>query len=193
MIIFGLGNPGLKYRSTRHNAGYMFLDNMARLHKKRWRTHQGYKIAKINISGNIINLIKPICWMNQSGIATGTILQEIDEDFLVVLDDLNLPLGKIRLKSKGSDGGHLGLRSIINALNYSAFPRLRIGIGYPDKDAVSFVLSPFKRKEKKVLRSLIRKGIEGIEILVKKDFTKAQNYINGVDLTVKSEARNPNF
>ncbi|MCK4453338.1 aminoacyl-tRNA hydrolase [candidate division WOR-3 bacterium] len=191
MIIFGLGNPGLKYRSTRHNVGYIFLDRLAKQYKKRFYTKQGYKIAKIGISKNKIYLIKPQCWMNQSGFAVSMILQERHEDFMVVVDDVNLPLGKIRLKSRGSDGGHLGLRSIIDARGNSNFPRLRIGIGCPINDVADYVLSPFKQREKKILMSVIEKGIKGIEVLVKDNFTKAQNYINAIDLMVKSEARNP--
>lgn len=191
MIIFGLGNPGLKYRSTKHNAGYIFLDRFAKPFKKRFRTKQGYKIVKIKITKNVVYLIKPQCWMNQSGNAVSEILQEIDGDFLVVVDDVNLPVGKIRLKSRGSDGGHLGLRSIIDSRGNSNFPRLRIGIGCPINDVADYVLSPFKRREKKILMLVIEKGIKGIEVLVKDNFTKAQNYINAIDLMAKSEARNP--
>ncbi|GAJ24578.1 unnamed protein product, partial [marine sediment metagenome] len=179
MIIFGLGNPGLKYRSTRHNVGYIFLDRLAKQYKKRFYTKQGYKIAKIDISKNKIYLVKPQCWMNQSGNAVSEILQEMDGDFLVVVDDVNLPLGKIRLKSRGSDGGHLGLRSIIDSRGNSNFPRLRIGIGCPINDVANYVLSPFKRREKKILMSVIDKGIKGIEVLLKDSFTKALKCARG--------------
>jgi PTH1 family peptidyl-tRNA hydrolase len=181
MTIFGLGNPGLKYRSTRHNAGYIFLDKMARVHRKRFATKKGYKLAKIKINRHHINLIKPICWMNQSGLAVSSILREIDDEFLVVLDDFNLSLGKIRLRSKGSDGGHLGLRSVIKELDKSSFPRLRIGIGYPNKDVISYVLTNFTRKEKKILMSVIDHGIRGVEVMFKQGFAKAQNYINSIN------------
>jgi len=190
MIIFGLGNPGVRYRSTRHNVGYVFLSRLARVQKRKFLLHKGYKIAKIKIARKTINLIKPSCWMNQSGIVVAQVLQEIAQDFLIVLDDVNLPLGKIRMRSRGSDGGHLGLRSIINTLNSSNFPRLRIGIGCSN-DVTSYVLSSFKPKEKKILKSVIEQGIGGIEIMLKQSFAKAQNYINAIDLTVKFEARNP--
>lgn len=183
MIIFGLGNLGLKYRSTRHNAGYLFLDRFAKLYKKRFRTQQGYKIAKIKIDRNVVYLIKPQCWMNQSGMAVSKILQKIDRQFLVVVDDINLPFGKIRLKSKGSDGGHLGLRSLGNTLKTSNFPRLRIGIGVPNEDAALYVLSRFKRKEKKILNAVIEDGIKGVEILIRENFTKAQGYINSINFS----------
>ena len=129
--------------------------------------------------------------MNQSGKAVSYILQKRDEEFIVIVDDVNLPLGKMRLRAKGSDGGHLGLRSIIDTLNSSYFPRLRIGVGCPVGDIPAYVLSTFRRGEKRILMAVIEEGIKGVEMLVKRDFTKAQNYINAIDLTVKSEARNP--
>ena len=183
MIIFGLGNPGLKYRWTRHNAGYIFLDKMARRYKKKFIIHQGYKQTQIRIAKDKVKLIKPLCWMNQSGTAIKTILDEKDGEFLVVLDDINLPLGKIRLRSEGSGGGHLGLGSIIKVLNGSAFPRMRIGIGNADKDLISYVLSSFKKNEKAILNLVIEKGIEGLEIMFCQGFIKAQNFINSVNLS----------
>jgi PTH1 family peptidyl-tRNA hydrolase len=190
MNIFGLGNPGFKYRSTRHNAGYMFCDTMAKMCHTRYRVRRGYKVAAVKINGRSVNLIKPICWMNQSGIAIAGILQNLDRDFIIVLDDFNLPLGIIRLRRKGSDGGHLGLRSIITTLGRSDFPRLRIGIGCPDNDVMTYVLTPFKRHEKSLLNTVIKEGVRGIEIMLRQGFVKAQNYINAIDLTIKSEARN---
>ncbi len=183
MIIFGLGNPGLRYRSTRHNTGYLFLELFAKMYKKRFRVRRGYRIAKIEIDTRSIALVKPHRWMNQSGLVVSRILKDLDDEFLVVVDDVNLPLGKIRLRRRGSDGGHLGLRSIIDELNTMNFLRLRIGIGQPHGDYASYVLHAFRRDEKKILRTAIREAIKGVEILVRDNFLKAQNYINSVDLT----------
>jgi PTH1 family peptidyl-tRNA hydrolase len=191
MIIFGLGNPGREYRLTRHNAGYMFVNAMAKLYNKRFYTRKGFRITKLSINKKVIKLIKPICWMNQSGIAISSILQEFNEDFMIVIDDVNIPLGKIRLKGKGSDGGHLGLRSVAKSLGSSNFPRLRIGIGRANEDIVNYVLSTFRRDEKRILKMVMCEGIKGIKIVMKNDFNKAQNYINSIDLTIKLEARNP--
>ena len=183
MIIFGLGNQGLKYRSTRHNVGYLFLNYLAKTHHKRFRAKQNYKVAKFSISGKEIILIKPQCWMNQSGVVIARLLKDSQNDFLVVVDDINLPLGKIRLRRKGSDGGHHGLGSIVSTLDTSHFSRLRIGIGYPQNNAVDYVLGSFKRGEKEILRMVMSKCIKGIEMLVKSGFIKAQNYINSIDLS----------
>jgi PTH1 family peptidyl-tRNA hydrolase len=182
MNIFGLGNPGHRYRLTRHNAGYLFCDKMVKMYHKRYAVRRGYKCATVKIGRKSINLIKPLCWMNQSGRAIAGILEKYDGDFMVVLDDLNLPLGKIRLRNRGSDGGHLGLRSIITSLDRSDFPRLRIGIGCSEDDVITYVLTTFTRREKKVLNTVIEEGITGIEIMFRKGFTEAQNYINSVNV-----------
>ena len=182
MILFGLGNPGLHYRSTRHNAGYVFLEQLAKLHNKRFSTRQRFKRARLCIAEKEIVLIKPQCWMNQSGIIVTRILREYSDDFLVIVDDINLPLGKIRLRSKGSDGGHKGLRSIGDALGHTNFPRLRLGVGRPNEDIVSYVLTSFTRTERRLLQKVILQGIHGIEILVKENFPRAQSFINGVTI-----------
>jgi len=183
MILFGLGNPGTKYRLTRHNAGNIFLAEMAKRYKKKFSTHQGYKITNVIIGNKRIRLIKPICWMNQSGLAIANIMKKEKDDFLIILDDINLPLGRMRLRLKGSDGGHLGLRSIINTLNTADFPRLRIGISNPGyEDAADYVLSPFTPEERRTFLTLIERGIEGIRILIRKGYGPAQNFINSIDL-----------
>jgi PTH1 family peptidyl-tRNA hydrolase len=182
MILFGLGNPGLRYRSTRHNAGYAFLEQLAKLHRRRFSAKQGYKRARLYIAGNEIILIKPQCWMNRSGDTVARILRDSDTELLVIVDDINLPLGRIRLRSKGSDGGHNGLRSIIDALGHTNFPRLRLGVGRPDEDLVSYVLTSFTKAERTLLQQVIQKGIRGLEILLRENFQKAQNFINGIKI-----------
>jgi PTH1 family peptidyl-tRNA hydrolase len=120
--------------------------------------------------------------MNQSGLAVSRILQDSDDEFLVVVDDVNLPLGKIRLRRRGSDGGHLGLRSIIDELDTANFWRLRIGIGQPCGDYARYVLRAFRRDEKKILNAVLREAIKGVEILVTENFLKAQSYINSINI-----------
>ncbi len=186
MIIFGLGNPGLKYRLTRHNAGHIFIDRFAKSRKKRYSRKDRYSIARCRLRGKEFLLIKPKCWMNECGFTIAMILSEVSREFLVVLDDIYLPLGRIRLRSKGSDGGHLGLRSIISALGRSDFPRLRIGIGSPEVDAVDYVLEKFNDDESRVLNEVLKHGIRGIGILAGEGFVKAQNYINSIRVELDS-------
>ena len=187
MILFGLGNPGLQYCSTRHNVGYVFLEQLARLRNKRFTTKRGYKRTRLFIAGKEIILIKPQCWMNQSGNTVARIVRDTDDDFLAIVDDINLPLGKIRLRSRGSDGGHKGLRSIIDALGHTYFPRLRLGVGRPDEDIVSYVLTSFSKEERMILQQVILQGIRGIEILLRENFQKAQNFINGVMIAQQAD------
>lgn len=178
MIIFGLGNPGLKYRRTRHNAGCIFIQELAKSAKKRFIRKKGHSIAVLRVRNKKLLLIKPYCWMNQCGLAIRDILKQNQQDFLVVLDDINLPLGRMRLRSKGSDGGHLGLRSIIEVLQTCDFPRLRIGIGPPSMDSKDYVLLRFKSDEMRILKTVVKHGIKGIRMLISDGFVKAQNHIN---------------
>jgi PTH1 family peptidyl-tRNA hydrolase len=121
--------------------------------------------------------------MNESGIVVREFTSLHKEPFLVVIDDINLPLGRIRLRKKGSDGGHRGLRSIIEELGHHVFPRLRIGIGRTQDDPADHVLSRFTRKERKILKEILNRGIEGFRIFIRNSITDAQNYINALDLT----------
>ena len=187
MIVFGLGNPGLRYRATRHNAGAVFLNTFAKQKKVRFRWHQSFRKAKLRIAGYNITLVKLQCFMNNSGGAVAYVLGKKPDDFLIILDDINLPLGKLRLRKSGSDGGHLGLRSIVDALDSSNFPRLRIGVGRSGGDVARHVLSPFSRAERKLLRCVIDEGIKGMETMFRDGFAKAQNYINGIDIHESTE------
>jgi PTH1 family peptidyl-tRNA hydrolase len=182
MIIFGLGNPGQKYRLTRHNAGYVFLDRLARSFRKRFSRKKHFRITTFRFKGTELELIKPNCWMNQCGIKIKAVLGEVKPKFMVVVDDINLPLGKLRLRSKGSDGGHLGLRSVIDELQTENFPRLRIGVGQPQIDAADYVLGRFSAAERRILNKVMSQGVRGIRILLSEDFVKAQNYINSINI-----------
>jgi PTH1 family peptidyl-tRNA hydrolase len=109
-------------------------------------------------------------------------MEEIDDTFMVVVDDVNLPLGRMRLRRRGSDGGHNGLRSVIEEMSMDDFPRLRIGIGRHDTDLADYVLSRFSRSEKKYLDRILDRAIAGLVILFNEGFEKAQNFINSSDL-----------
>jgi len=187
MIIFGLGNSGLRYRYTRHNAGHLFVERLARHYKKRFSRKQHFTKSIVTIGTTETILIKPKCWMIQCGSMIKRILGGHDKDFMVVLDDINLPLGRMRLRSKGSDGGHLGLRSVIDALQTVNFARLRIGIGQPEIEAEDYVLSRFSAAERRVLLKVVDEGIKGIQIMVGKGFVRAQNHINSINIELDSD------
>ena len=164
-LITGLGNPGNIYASTRHNAGFIALDNLALKLGIVFRPGRGdFYLASGKYEGEDFFLQKPTTYMNNSGIAVVQFFEnystlEADKDLLVVHDDFNIPLGTLRLRQKGSDGGHNGIASIMYHLNSDEFPRMRIGIGSNDilkKDEfVDFVLSDFLPKEIDSLNKLV--------------------------------------
>jgi PTH1 family peptidyl-tRNA hydrolase len=186
MIIFGLGNPGLRYRFTRHNAGFVFVERFAKHHAGSFLRRKHYRISQVVVGGVAVRLVKPKCWMNQCGDVIKRILQKDSADFLVAVDDINLPVGRVRLRSKGSDGGHLGLRSLINALQTEEFPRLRIGVGRPEIDAAEYVLRRFTPIERKILRGVMKETIEGVHVMIVEGFERAQNYINSIKIEIDS-------
>jgi PTH1 family peptidyl-tRNA hydrolase len=152
-IIVGLGNPGDEYRRTRHNAGFRVVRMLAQELGVRMRSSGGdYLIGKGNISGRDVLLVLPLTYMNRSGLAVAHLLQERGESpdvLLVVCDDVNMPLGSLRVRRKGGDGGNRGLESIIQALGTEEFARLRLGVGKPEEnpDLADFVLREFAADE----------------------------------------------
>ena len=165
-LIVGLGNPGEKYYNTRHNIGFELLDFICKKHESEFETNRLGQISKISIKGRKVLLLKPNTFMNLSGKSVKYwMLQENIKlkNILIISDDLNLPLGKIRFRAKGSSGGHNGLENIEQALNSFEYPRLRIGIGN-DKNSnqIDFVLGIFNSNEYDIIHSnfdLISKSI----------------------------------
>lgn len=192
MIVLGLGNPGPEYRATRHNAGFIFLDHLARHFRRRFIRRRHGSFAHHRTRRSDVLLVKPRCWMNECGKAVQAILAVEQREFLVVVDDINLPLGRLRLRSRGTDGGHRGLRSIIDTLGHDDFPRLRIGVGRPAIDPAAYVLERFDADERRVLQAVIREGIRGLEMLLADGFEKAQNHINSIRIELDSDGFNGN-
>lgn len=182
-IIVGLGNPGLRYRNTRHNVGFMALTVLAKRHGlkiKKKGFHGEYCIGRI--AGQEIALLKPMTYMNLSGEAVAAICSsrlEDERDLLVVNDDIDLPFGTIRVREKGSSGGHNGLRSIIDMMG-SGFARLKIGVRGENApaDAASFVLSRFNREEKSKISGIIEQAADCIETWIKEGTRPAMNRYN---------------
>jgi PTH1 family peptidyl-tRNA hydrolase len=150
--IVGLGNPGPEYRNTRHNVGQRVVDEVARRVHARLARHGRHQVAQVEWAGEIVHLVEPACFMNASGPAVARLARTLAldaADLVIVFDDLDLPLGVVRARMKGSAGGHNGVRSIIEALGTDVFRRVKVGIGRPappgqHKDLiVDHVLSPF--------------------------------------------------
>ncbi len=180
-IIFGLGNPGLRYRKTRHNIGFQIVDRLAERHhipisSRRFKSLYG----KGWIDVEEVILAKPMTYMNRSGEAVREALDFFHlstEDLIIVHDDLDLPFGRLRFKRKGGDGGHQGVRSIVEALGKHNFLRLKVGIGRPPVgiDPSEYVLSPFDEIEQSRLGKVISRGAEAIKVLLLEGIESAMN------------------
>jgi PTH1 family peptidyl-tRNA hydrolase len=183
-LLVGLGNPGKKYSMTRHNIGFMVLDSLAEKAGQKFKTGRGkWKQARINLSGHDIWAIKPQTYMNLSGQAVEYFCSyyKIEpEQILVVCDDINLPLGKLRIRADGSAGGHNGLKDIIASLGSENFSRIRLGIDLPPQGEASedYVLRPFSEDERKTVSTMIKSAAEAILTIVSEGVTAAQNIYN---------------
>jgi PTH1 family peptidyl-tRNA hydrolase len=183
-LIVGLGNPGLRYRSTRHNIGFMALDEIAARHRIRLRNRACNSLCgRGRLGGEEALLVKPLTFMNLSGGAVREIGKREDagiSDMLIILDDVDLPLGAIRLRAKGSAGGHKGLRSVIAELGTEDVARLRIGVGPGEREGAlrDFVLSPFKRSERKILIESVKHAADCAEAWVADGAERAMSIFN---------------
>ncbi len=163
--IVGLGNPGRKYANTRHNVGYMVLHDLAGRFAISFSDTGFSETAKCQVTandGSLIEtlLVRPLTYMNASGQAVAEVVRDYGvapADILVIHDDMDLPFGKIRIRRKGSSGGHKGIESIAGHLGTTEFPRIKVGVGRPPEgvDPVDFVLEPFANKDARALEDLI--------------------------------------
>ncbi len=184
--IIGLGNPGQDLERTRHNLGFEVVDFLKG--KSEFVAGLGkYYRCDIEISSLSVVLLKPTTYMNRSGIATERIVEEMGLDsreILVIADDFNLPLGRLRLRQSGSDGGHNGLASIVYHLGTEDFPRIRMGIGpVPEKvPAEEFVLEPFAKSEMDHVESMIARAAGAVTMWMSDGFEKAASVYNQAPL-----------
>lgn len=182
--IIGLGNPGRKYNKTRHNIGFMVIDELYRRHALTGDQNKfncEYTIS--NIFGEKVMLVKPMTYMNLSGEGVRPLLDYYNiapENTIVAYDDLDLPAGNIRLRLKGGHGGHNGIRSLIDHLKTKEFKRLRIGIGRPTDRTpiVNYVLQPFAKAEKDSIATAITHSADACEAWLEQDFTQVMNKFN---------------
>jgi peptidyl-tRNA hydrolase, PTH1 family len=186
-IVVGLGNPGDQYAKTRHNIGWMVLDRMA--DRAGWsgkgRTRDASSIAMGRFKGLDVTLVKPLTWMNDSGLAVRKVLAREHAplaDLLVVTDDFALPFGKLRFREGGGPGGHNGLRSIIDELGTEKFSRLRVGIGAPERGFKDHVLNGFEPDERQRLDELLDAAADAVEEWGRHGTSKAANRFNMFEL-----------
>ncbi len=185
-LIVGLGNPGSRYSGTRHNAGRSLLEWMAEKSKADFKVQKKLKAstASIHLGSEETLLAYPEMFMNVSGEAVSLLTQafpvDISKDLLIVSDDVAIPFGKFRLRSKGSDGGHNGLKSITEFLKTSQYPRLRFGIGMGEENLPleEFVLSVFEKGERQDLPGIYEKGLAACFAWANQPIAKAMNSVN---------------
>jgi len=183
-LVIGLGNPGLVYANTRHNVGFKVINKVAKLTniKIKGRRYKS-RIGQGKILAQEVILAKPMTYVNLSGEAVELLVRNFQvplSDLLVVYDDISMPLGKIRIRKKGSAGGHNGLKSIIEKLASAEFARIRIGIGTPSPE-ISFrdyVLSPFTDEENEVIEQAIEKAAEAVICTIEEGIDVAMNRYN---------------
>jgi len=194
-LVVGLGNPGKTYAKTRHNAGFMAVEALASEHQAMFRHHPKLRALVAQVSGGEqggLRLLMPQTYMNASGGSIAAALHWFNlgpENLLVVVDDMDLPIGRLRLRGGGSAGGHKGLLSTIQHLKTQAFARLRVGIGAPSQDpaarkaaTVNHVLGRFSTGEAPLLGQVLHEVTQGIHIMESHGLMAAMNALNGLQL-----------
>jgi PTH1 family peptidyl-tRNA hydrolase len=185
-LIVGLGNPGREYRDTRHNVGFLVVEEIARRYALGWSQAPSQVpeafIAK-RYGTEPLLLAKPLTFMNLSGDAVAGLARYYDvpsDELLIVVDEAALPFGKLRARARGSAGGHNGLKSVIERLGTTEFPRLRLGVGRGDgrRDLADHVLSTFERSERAELESVITRAADAAEMFVAEGIGKVMNTYN---------------
>ena len=194
-LIVGLGNPGAEYARTRHNAGFLVVEELARRASADWNFEKKFdaRVAKRDLGAHKILLAEPQTFMNASGEAVAALLNFYRvpvSQLLVIVDDADLPLGEIRLRARGSSGGHHGLESIEQHIGSREFARLKVGIGRKDgqREITNFVLGKFSGTETRLLEKVLQRAADQAECRVADGLEKAMNRFNGVIRSDKEEA-----
>lgn len=183
-LVVGLGNPGRQYERTRHNLGFMLVDRLARESQTQVKREECRSlIGRAEIGGEVVELAKPQTFMNLSGDSVSCLIRKPSrgiEKLVVISDDLALPFGSMRLRTKGSHGGQNGLRSIIDRLGTNEFIRLRIGIQpeHPVRDASNFVLENFSRTESEEVENILDKAADAVRAVIKNGAERAMADFN---------------
>lgn len=183
-LIFGLGNPGEEYKDTRHNIGFLFIDRLSELYKI---SLDIYRFQALIGEGEIVEekiiLVKPLCFVNEAGKSLYEVKQNYEvknQDIIVISDDVDLERGRVRIASKGGDGGHKGMRSIIQYLGTSNIPRIRVGIGRPEEkmNLRDYVLGNFTFEERKIIKESIDRATGAMKVMVIEGIEEAMREFN---------------
>ena len=181
-LLVGLGNPGLRYARTRHNIGFMVMDRLAESLDLSFREKTDYRACSGSISGQKVVLMEPLTFMNRSGNAVRKVFSKyavLPANLIVVHDDLDLEAGKLKIRKKGSSGGHKGIESVIQNLGTQDFIRVRIGIGRdPFVPTEDYVLSKFRKNEKPLIQDAVNKAADAVCSIIIHGADKAMNTFN---------------
>jgi peptidyl-tRNA hydrolase, PTH1 family len=182
-LIVGLGNPGREYSETRHNLGFQVVEELARRYRVKLRndTKRRARVAKIGDIGDGVLVAQPTTFMNLSGWAVRDVAsfhKVVPQDLLIVVDDADLPLGRLRIRAGGSAGGHNGLKSIIQELGTVEFPRLRIGVGRQAGELKKHVLGRFDAEEKVQVGAAVERAADAAELFARENILAAMNRFN---------------
>ena len=189
-LIVGLGNPEAKYDKTRHNIGFAAVDQLAKIWQmplKENKRFQGFFAEGVASGGHKVRLLKPLTYMNRSGQSVRAVTdwyKVSPQSVLVIYDDMDLPVGRLRMRLSGSAGGHNGMKSIIAHLGSKDFPRLRIGIGKSDgkKETIGHVLGKFSPDESKTIEEILYVSVKAIELSLKEGVEKSMSRYNGFSI-----------
>jgi PTH1 family peptidyl-tRNA hydrolase len=188
-VVVGLGNPGAEYAATRHNVGFMVVDEVARRHGiTAWKKKDGAQ-QSVDAANDVV-FVKPLTFMNLSGTPVRLIsswYRTPASGVLVVSDDMDLPFGKLRMRPFGGHGGHNGLRSVIATIG-EEFPRIRVGLGRPEFDSVDHVLSQFGAEEREALPTIVVAAADGVECWLRDGTDAAMRFINTWELAAPTDS-----
>jgi len=184
-LIAGLGNPGARYQDTRHNAGFWFVEAVAARHRASFRREPRFhgEVAEVRVGNEVVRLLKPATFMNESGRAVGAVARYFDlvpEAILVAHDEIDLPPGTVRLKRGGGHGGHNGLRDVIPQLGGPGFARLRIGVGHPGRkeEVVGYVLARAGREDQRRIDDAVDRAVERFDDMVALGLERVMNELH---------------
>ena len=181
-VVVGLGNPGRRYGKTRHNVGFMVVDVLAKRYGIPLRERGSYRAGKGVVEGDPVILVEPVTFMNGSGLAVRDVLQLHNaeaEDLIVIHDDIDMEPGKLKIRKKGSSGGHKGVESIIREIGTKEFKRVKVGIGKSEHAAVEdYVLGKFSKDETLLMNDAIAKASDSVVMIIGEGLQKAMNTFN---------------
>jgi len=184
-LIVGLGNPGIEYQFTPHNLGFLTIDRIANKLGIEIRNRQCRALtARATVAGEPVVLAKPETYMNLSGLSVRELVAEhqvdVSRELIVIYDELDLPLGTIRIRQRGSSAGHNGMESILGALGTDEFLRIRLGIAPERKitDGVKYVLTPFRKAQEKIVDAILDTAVQAVEVILKEGPAAAMNRFN---------------